>query len=260
MSLVDGLYDPEPDLAEFSQGDVLSGIVFPTWPTFKPASIQAKWGILRPLRSGRLISQQSMDVLPNQFEARSERDVPDAFSTLFDRSEYVVGHCKLREVIILSRSCFLDNDRRKHLVIAPVTAIATLPEVQRSPEKMGGLRRGEIPHNFYLPATSVMGESFADLLMTTSIHKSFLPTDDVGGKLLARLSPLGMAKLQMTLSIHFGMQFGYDHEDNCPTDGLYSCSACFHTGREVSRRQYAAGTPFGACLVCGDRAAFVKVG
>jgi hypothetical protein len=259
MPLVDGLYDAEPDLAEFSQGDILRGIAFPTWPTFKTASYQPKWGILRPLRSGELPTQPSMDVLPSRLLGRAESDVPDAFST-FDRSEYVIGRCHLREVIILSRSCFLDNDRRKHIVLAPVTAIADLPEAERGDEKMDGLRREEIPHSFYLPPTTGMRESFANLLMITSIHKSFITGDNVKGQLVARLSSLGMAKLQMVISKHFGMQFGYDHEDICPVDGLYSCSACFHTGREIRRRDHKAGTPFGPCLTCGDQAAFVKVG
>jgi hypothetical protein len=259
MSLEVGWYDSDPDLTEFSQGDILRNLPFPYWPTFVTANTQEKWAILRPLRSGRLSSQASMKTLPTQLEGRAQRDFPDAFSNL-DRSEYVMASCHMRDVIVLSRSCSLDNSRRKHLIVAPVTAIDSLPDVERSAEKIAGLRADEIPHKFYLPATVGMGESFADLLMATYIHRSFLEDGNVKGQLVARLSPSGTMRLQMKLSEHFGKQFGYDVEDICPKDGWYSCSACFHAGRKTEKRQFTAGRPFGDCSTCGDQAAFVNVG
>jgi hypothetical protein len=259
MSLEVGLYDNDPDLTQFSQGDILRGIPFPRWPTFESANSQDKWGILRPLRSGRLASQSSMNVLPIQLEGRAQRSVPDAFSNL-DRSERVIGYCQISDVLVLSRSCSLDNDRRKHLVVAPVIAIDTLPGTQRSEGKLVGLRNNDIPHYFYLPPTNGMTESFADFLLATSIHRSFLDENSVKDQLVARLSSLGTMRLQMKLSGHFGTQFGYDFEDICPKDGWYSCSACFHAGQKTEKLHFGAGEPFGKCSICGEQAAFVRVG
>jgi hypothetical protein len=259
MSLEVSWYDNEPDLTEFSQGDILCGIPFPIWPTFHSANHDEKWAILRPLRSNRISSQSSLKVLPNQLEGRAQRDVPDAFSNL-DRFEYIMASCHLRDVIVLSKSCSLDNSKRKHIIIAPVIAIDTLPEEARGAGKLAGLRDGDIPHNFYLPATNGMSESFADILMATSIHRSFLNDNSVRDQLVARLSPLGTMQLQMQLAEHFGTQFGYDFEDHCPKDGWYSCSACFHAGRNTNKRRFTVGQPFGDCSICGDEAKFVKVG
>ncbi len=251
-------YDDDPDLAEFSQGDILRGLPFPLWPTFQTAANFDKWAILRPLRSGNVSSQTPMHLLPNQFLARAQRDVPDSFSN-FEKAEYVASRCELRNVIILSRSCSLDNPKRKHIVVAPVKEIESLPEEQRSGDKLRGLRANYIPQYFYLPAAKGMKESFADLLMMTYMHRKFLPDDNVRELLVARLSPFGTMRLQMQLAEHFGNKFGYDFEDTSPATGLYSCSACFHAGREISKREYAKGVVFGLCLVCGQDAKFVKV-
>jgi hypothetical protein len=105
-----------------------------------------------------------------------------------------------------------------------------------------------------------MTESFADFLLSTYIHRSFLEDDKVKEQLVARLSPLATMRLQMKLSAHYGSQFGYDFEDSCPKSGWYSCSACFHSGRTVEKRQFNAGQAFGQCLLCGDQAKFVQVG
>ncbi|HXC94516.1 MAG TPA: hypothetical protein VNU92_02390 [Edaphobacter sp.] len=258
MSLEVGWYENGPDLTEFSQGDVLRGIPFPTWPTFQSANHDEKWAILRPLRSNKISSQSSLKVLPNHLEGRAQRDVPDAFSNL-DRVEYIMASCRIRNVMVLSKSCSLDNPKRKHIIIAPVIAIAELPEEARSSAKLAGLRDGDIPHNFYLPAIRDMNESFADILMATSIHRTFLDDNNVRGQLVVRLSPSGTMQLQMQLAEHFGTQFGYDFEDSCPKDGWYNCSACFHTGRQAEKRKFTAGRPFGHCSVCGEDAKFVKV-
>lgn len=252
-------YDKTPSTTEFSQGDILRNVPFPTWPTFIAASQQVKLGVLRPLRSGKLRLTEQANSLPAQYEARARRDVPDAFSTL-DAEELVVARCRLRSVILLTRSCSLDNPKRKHVLVAPVTAIQTLPEEERRDDKLASLRSDEIPHLIHLPATNSMPEGLADLLKMTSIHRSFLSDDRVGEQLIARLSALGTMRLQQKLAHHFGTQFGYDHEDICPKDGVYSCSACFHSGREISRVKYASGTVFGKCKVCGELAAFVHVG
>jgi hypothetical protein len=253
-----GWYDNDPDLSEYSQGDVLRSIPFPRWPTYLAANQMEKLAILRPLRSGRLATSPPMHQLPNHYQARAQRDVSDAFSN-FEKAEYVVSQCSMRDVLIISRSCSLDNPRRKHIVVAPVRAIRDLPEPERSEGKLKSLRANEIPQSFYLPPTSHMGESIVDLLMMTYMHRSFLADNDVRNQLIARLSPYGTMRLQMQLTEHFGTKFGYDHEDSCPSTGLYSCSACFHAGREISKIEFTKGEVFGHCSVCGDDAKFVKV-
>ena len=251
-------YDNGPGLAEFSQGDILRGLPFPMWPTFQPEANFDKWAILRPLRSGNLSSKAPMNRLPNQYEARAQRDVPDSFSNL-ERTEYVASQCQLQNVIILSRSCSLDNPKRKHIVVAPVREIESLPEAQRSEDKLKGLRANDIPQYFYLPETKGMRESFAELLMMTYMHRKFLDDDNVRELLIARLSSFGTMRLQMQLAEHFGTKFGYDFQDTSPAAGLYSCSACFHAGREISKREFVKGVVFGLCPVCGEGAKFVKV-
>ena len=236
-------YDDDPDLSEFSQGDVLRGIPFPRWPTFETGTNSEKWAILRPLRSGNLSSTVPMNRLPNNFQARARRDVPDAFAT-FDQSEYVASLCQIRDVIVLSRSCSLDNPRRKHVVVAPVKAISDLSEAERSEGKLNGLRSNQIPQAFYLPEGKRIQESLVDLLMMTYIHRNFLQDGNVRDQLVARLSPFGTMRLQMQLAEHFGTKFGYDHEDACPSSGNYSCSACFHAGRATSKREFVVGYPF----------------
>jgi hypothetical protein len=216
MATEDACYEPNPDLNQFSQGDVLSGIPFPTWPTFYSAGQREKWAVLRRLKSGKLSSNAPLDQLPAFLEARAQRDVPDAFSSL-DQSERVVGVCQKRRVIILSRSCALDNQSRKHLVVAPVSEIRSLREEERGEGKIDAMRAQKMPHIFYLPPVSAMEESFADFLKMTSIHRSFLTK--VSEQLVARLSSVGTMALQHQISNHFGTQFGYDQADKCPQKG-----------------------------------------
>jgi hypothetical protein len=251
-----GWYEEQPDLTQLYQGDVLRNVPFPSWPTFLPENQQEKWGILRPLRSGNPPPSASMKRLPSQLEARAQRNVSDAFSDA-SAGEHIMALCHMRKVMIVTRSCQLDNERRKHLMVAPVEAISDLPESQRSEDKLTGLRSGEIPHLFYLPERSGMGESFADFLQMTYLHRSFLRDEDIRTKLVARLTSLGMMQFQHALADHFGKPFGFDHQDECPQDGIYSCSACFHSGREVTKREFRKGSEFGPCSICGEEAAFV---
>jgi hypothetical protein len=252
-----GFYDSNPDSKQFFQGDVLRDIPFPRWPTFQTANTQTKWALLRPLRSGRLPTGPEMTRLPNEYQARARRDLPDAFSTI-DQTEYVVGSCQLRRVMILTRSCSLDSSK-KHVAVAPVTEVRSLPEEARGESKLADLRAGNILHQFYLPKAQGVEEAFVDLLKVTAIHRTFLEDDQIPKQLVVRLSSYGIMTLQHHLSKHFGKQFGFDKDDKCIQDGVYSCSACFHGGREVTKRQFRAGNSFGPCPVCGDQAAFVKL-
>ena len=250
-----GCYDLDPDLTQYYQGDILRDIPFPTWPTLLTATQTHKWAILRPLREGK---NPSIDRLPNHLNGRAQSDVSDAFQNL-DRKEFIMASCQLRNVMVLTRSCQLDHSGRKHSVVAPVTAVADLPEQERKPDALIGLRSGQIPHKFYLPALTGLDESFADLLKMTYVHRSFLPDSEVKSRLVARLSSVGTSRLQQALSTHFGVSFGFDHMNVCPQDGLYSCSACFFQGRDVTKRRVIKGDLFGPCNVCGEHAEFVKL-
>lgn len=255
-SSFDEWYDTTPDLSKYYQGDVLRDIPFPYWSTFETANDQHKWAVLRPLRSQHDRSViQTMKRLPIQLEARARSDISNAFH---EGQEYVVGKCKLSNVQVISRACQLDYGKRKHLVVAPITAIESLPPEQRSEDKLKDLRAGKIPHYSYLPANASFPESFSDLHKMTSIHRTFLPDDDVQGILIARLSSAGMAQLQRHISTHFGKQFGFDHTDIVPQNGRYACSNCFHLGNSVVHREFTKGNVFGACETCGEDAAFVK--
>jgi hypothetical protein len=259
MPSTDGWYDENPDRSQYYQGDILREMPFPSWPMLKSANEQAKWGILRPLQSGRRApAPNAMTALPSYLEGRAARDVPDAFAN--PDGEYVIGKCRLQQVLVVSRSCALDNaERRKHLLIAPVTEIASLRPEERSEGKLLDLRANNIPHLFYLPGFAGLRESYANFMLITYLHRSFLDDGEISEKLLTRLSSPAASGLQMKLAEHFGMKFGFDHEDLCPQDGLYSCSNCFHSGNPTNHVTFRAGSAFGACPRCGENAAFVKM-
>ena len=198
-----------------------------------------------------------MKILPVRLVGRAAKDVTDRWT--MPEGEYVVAGCRKMNVMIISRSCSLDNSKRKHFLVAPVIAVEELEEEQRKDDKLADLRRNEIPQSFYLPAKDGFRESYADLLHVTPIHRTFFPENSIGGVLLVRLSSAGMNALQQTISVHFGIKFGFDHEDECPQSGYYSCSNCFHSGMQQQKKNFEAKKPFGPCAVCGENASWVKM-
>jgi hypothetical protein len=102
-------------------------------------------------------------------------------------------------------------------------------------------------------------QSYADLLILTPIHRTFFPAEQIATHRLAKLSSEGTMALQHAISEHFGVQFGFDHEDLCTQAGRYRCSKCFHVGNGVNLKNMNANQPFGACEVCGEEAAWVKM-
>jgi hypothetical protein len=248
MSSDIGWYDTNPDLSQFYQGDILRDVPFPTWPMYFAEN--ETMAILRPLKPDR----PNLNSLPLSYRAQARSSASDAFCSA-DKGERVVAQCRLRTVMILTRGCQLDHiKKRKHVIVAPVITVSELSEPQ-----IAGLRDNGIPHLFHLPAGEHLVESFADLLKITAIHRSFLHDQDVKGQLIARLSSLGTMRLQHSLSEHLGQKFGFDCGDECPQDGAYRCSTCFHEGRTVSEHQHKKGSIFGACENCGEKAAFVKM-
>jgi hypothetical protein len=253
----DRWYDQQPDLTLYYQGDVIRDIPFPTFPPTLPASREESWPILRPMKlKGRTV-EQAMAQLPLELLGRASRDVEDAWS--LPSGEWGVAHFKKQNVMIVNRSCALDNPARKHCLVAPVRTVATLPQQERGEEKMRDLRENNIPHLFYLPEKESLPESYADLLVLTPVHRTFFPTERIPTHRVAKLSNVGTMALQHDMSEHFGTQFGFDHEDECTQAGRYACSNCFHSGMGANAKNMAANQPFGPCDRCGEDAAWVKL-
>lgn len=246
-------YDSNPSFQEFSQGDILRDIPFPRWPT--NLSPDKPFAILRPPRVGSLIGRDPKR-LPSYWEANVPSGFPDPFGT-FEKREWILAECQLRDAIVLSRSCTLDN--HKSCTVAPVIYLATLPEEQKTEKKLENLRAGRVLHCFHLPGVEGFDESFADLFNMVPIHRKYLKDTDVKSQLLKRLSSVSVMRLQTQLSEFFGNKFGYGHADSCVTTGIYSCSTCFHSGYEVRKVRFAAGETFGECPGCGLEAKFVKI-
>lgn len=249
-------YDPQPDLSQLYQGDVIGDIPFPTFPVVFDAQKQAIWPILRPL-DGTSLAEFLKRLPAKGLVARAAKEVTDIWS--IPEGEHVVTSFRKTDVIIVSRSCSLDNPKRKQFLAAPVTAIESLPPEQASAGKLDDLRNNYIPHLFYLPGTDRLKESYADFLRIVHLHRSFFPAATLDGVLKCRLSSAGMAALQHQLSEHFGRQFGFDNEDVCPQEGRYACSNCFHSAGLLVVDEFPAGSPFGDCKGCGDEAAWIKL-
>jgi hypothetical protein len=257
MITADDWYDRDPDLSMLYQGDVVRSVPFPKWPTFDSENQSSKWAILRPQLQENRPLEQVLRALPNKLIGRAASDVPDAFK--HSSHELIIASCLLVEVMIVSRSCSLDNPAKKHHLVAPMVSVATLALEQRTEGMLSELRQGNIPHYFYLPEAMDRSESYADLRRITPMHRSFFSRELAQANLAVRLTSLAQAKLQHALSEHFGRGFGFDHEDICPQDGTYGCSVCFHNGNHVEYRQFQGGIRFGTCPQCGERAAYVKI-
>lgn len=250
-------YDPNPDLKNFNQGDVIKDVPYAFWPQIKAASEAPVWPILRPLKPGERSLKEVLHSLPNELAGRAAQDVTDAWSQ--PEGEYVIAVCKKMNIMIISRSCSLDNPKRKHFLVAPVHAVASLPEAQQSAGKLLELRNNGIPHFFYLPAKDGLAESYADFLRLEPVHRSFFTAEILTSNLLARLSGTATDALQIAISDHFGKQFGSSEHDVCPQAGEYACSNCFHEGLAVKKKNFEAGVPFGPCEQCGEAGAWVKM-
>lgn len=198
-----------------------------------------------------------VDRLPSYLVAKARRDVEDSFQNLLSK-EFVVASCELRRVLILTRGCELDKER-KQVIVAPVSLIRDLPEIERQPERLAKIRSWQSMHKFYLPETSGLDEAFADLFRITAIHRDLLPDEEVAQRLVARLSSAACSQLQVVLSEYFGKSFGFDRWNECPQDAFYSCSSCFYNGREVRKSFHREGVPFGPCPICGDDAEYIKL-
>jgi hypothetical protein len=252
-------YDAAPDLRNYYQGDVLSDFALHTLPTFLPASKQDVWGVLRPRQNKGRPVEEVLRNLPNELIGRAAKDWPDVWQMA--HGERVIAACKKMSVMLISRSCDIDKASRKHFLVAPVIAVATLDEGQRTEEKLQSIRDNDIFHWFYLPGKGSLSESFADLSQMLPLHRSFFDDDTLKTSLVVRLSAAGTAALQSTLSDFYGTKFGFAPEDRCPQTARYACSTCFHSGQPTPLAlNVQEGNLFGDCGLCGPQALWVKVG
>lgn len=264
MITADRWYDKNPELNNYYQGDILTGIPFPTLPTFLPAAKQDDWGILRPRARRQADVRPVREVLrnlPNELIGRAAKDVPDAWAREDIEGEYVIAHCKKIAVALVSRSCDIDKHSRKHFLVAPVVHIKDLQPEQRTEEKLRDLRANEIFHWFYLPEkVPKLLESYADLSQMLPLHRTFFDVETLRANLIARLSAEGTIAFQSSLSNFYGVKFGFSPEDTCPQRGRYACSACFHLGSaNPYSRDFNAGDTFGYCGFCREQALWVKM-
>jgi len=258
-------YEAHPELDNYYQGDILSGFPFPTLPTFRPSKEQEVWGILRPRQNknkGNAEDRPLAEILrnlPNELIGRAAKDVPDAWAQ--PNGEYIMAACRKMTVMMVSRSCDIDKDSRKHLLVAPIVAIHALRVEQRTEEKLRDLRANEIFHWFYLPEKAPnLPESYADISQMVPLHKTFFDAETLRTNLVARLSSVGTAAFQTSLSNFYGIKFGFTREDKCPQTGRYACSSCFHAGQSTPySREFDAGNQFGDCGHCREEALWVKL-
>ncbi len=186
-------------------------------------------------------------------------DVTDVWS--LPEGEYTIAACRKMRVMLVSRSCDIDKQARKHFLVAPVQLVADLKDEQRTEEKLRDLRANDILHWFYLPALEPgLPEAFADMTMLVPLHRSFFDEEVLRTKLVARLSSEGSAALQKSLSEYYGARFGFAWKDTCPQTATYACAACFHSGIETPQRKgMVEKTVFGPCERCGEAALWVKL-
>jgi hypothetical protein len=255
-------YQLDRDLENYYQGDILSEIPFPTLPTFLPAARQDVWAVVRPRpNKSRPDTRPVIEImrnLPNELIGRAAKDLVDLWADPL--GEHIIAHCRKMTVMLVSRSCDIDKMSRKHFLVAPVIAIKSLPDAQRTDDKLRDLRANEIFHWFYLPENGDLPESYADLSVMVPFHRTFFEVELLRTNLLGRLSAEGTLRLQTSLSNFYGIKFGFSPPDSCPQSGTYACSTCFHSGVAAPlRKEMKRGDYFGVCLACKEEAIWVQL-
>ncbi len=257
-------YEPNPEFQNYYQGDILGEIPLSTLPTFLPAAKQDVWGILRPrpnrFKQDNRPMAEVLRNLPNELIGRAAKDVVDAWSDA--NGEHVIAHVRKMNVILISRSCDVDKEGRKHFLVAPVIAVQSLSDTQKTAEKLRDLRANEVFHWFYLPEKKApdLLESFADLSQMVPLHRTFFDLETLKANLLARLSAQGTAGLQSALSNFYGNKFGFAPPDTCPQQGRYVCSSCLYSGQPTpTAKNVNAGALFDDCPACGEDAMWAKI-
>lgn len=253
-------YDPDPDMANFSQGDVVKDIPFFVFPTYSEKFKEEKWPVLRPkyLKAGRKF-EDAMRQLPADLVAKAAKSIGDPPLWSYDLGEFIVSVARRTMVMIVTRSCAIDKPSTKHFLVAPVVTIGSLPAPERTEEKLQSLRNNDVFDWFYLPEKDDFPESFADLSHMLPVHWTFFGEPSMTN-LVARLSSYGTSCLQNLLSDFYGTVFGFSYQDQCPQTGVYSCSKCFYMNKAtITRKTVTASETFGECTNCGTGVTWVKM-
>jgi len=235
-------YDPDPDLKNLNQGDVLDGI-----PLVYAPDKQVRWVLLRPLPKGLLDDARAG--LPRTFKANVEGGFPSAWER--KDGELVMASAAVCRVLILSRSCNLDW--KKHIQVAPVYPIEDVDG-----DALESLRDNDNAFSFYLPPDGeAMPESYADISLKATIHVSYLRRTD---HLVRRLTSRAQFALQEVLSEYYAKPFGFDVKDRVPQRALYRCANCFFSARkDCPMGEIDVNQNFPPCPVCSEQALWVKV-
>src|SRR5579871_2088559 len=227
-------YDPDPDLRNLYQGDVVDGV-----PLVFPPPAHLRWVLLRPLPQGPMEGARAG--LPRSFRANIDAGLPTAWQN--PNGELAMVSAAASRILILSRSCNLDWKR--HIQVAPVYPTAELQE----PDLLS-LRENDNAFSFYLPAEGEdMPESYADLSQVATVHVSYLRRTD---NLIKRLTSRATVALQEVLSEYYAKPFGFTIEDDVPQRAFYRCGICFFDGTEnVPVIEIELGANFPPCQACG---------
>src|SRR5580658_8095122 len=223
-------YDPDPDLRNLYQGDVLDGVPL----VFTPAA-NVRWVLLRPLPQGPIEGARAG--LPRRFIANVDGGLPTAWER--PEGELVMAGAAKHRVMILSRSCNLDW--KKQIQVAPVYPVEGIEGLA-----LDSLRENDNPFSFYLPADGEnMPEAYADLSQIATVHISYFRRTDA---LVKRLTSRATTALQEILSEYFAKPFGFTIEDDVPQTACYRCGNCFFEGYENALViEIVAGGKFPPC-------------
>src|SRR6266478_5078153 len=129
-------YDPNPDLSQYEQGDIIKDVPYFFFPTRRSETEQPKWQLLRPkkpLPPGMTLDQR-MKRLPVDLEANAAKLVEDRWQ--YPLGEYFVSTARKMTVQIITRSCAIAKDSSTLYLVAPVVPLKDHPPEWRSEESM----------------------------------------------------------------------------------------------------------------------------
>jgi hypothetical protein len=233
-------YDRGPDEASLYQGDVISNVPIVLMP---PAG-GGPWTILRP-SPPQTVEQVLAGQTPRVLKPHAESARPDAWQ---DGQDLVLAKGIRKSVMIVTQSCDLTS--RNWIQVAPVFPASAIQNV----EKRASLTINEIGYMFFLPGDPPHVEnSFADLSMLTSVHRSYLR----GAQRTLHLTSTARALFQKHLANLHGRPFSFNLRDDVPESGEYLCHHCFLARGVISRSQHEQGQRFRECGSCGEDALWI---
>ncbi len=233
-------YARGPYEASLYQGDVVNNIPV----VFMPPAGDGPWTILRP-SPPQTVEQVLAGQTPRVLKPHAESSRPDAWQF---GQDLVLAKGIRKSVMIVTQSCDL---RRNWIQVAPLFTASKI----EAAEKRASLAINEIGYMFLLPADPprLPDESFADLSMITSIHKSYLRNVEAA----VRLTTDTRVRFQKHLANLHGRPFSFNLRDVVPQSGEYLCHNCFLNNGPITRITNVEGQPFAACPNCGDDALWI---